>query len=72
MSSAAQTRFAVVVTCYNYRDYVVEAIESALAQTRAPKQVVVVDDGSRDGSQDLLRERAADQSGSDTSPCQGW
>lgn len=53
------TTFAVVVTCYNYRDYVVEAIESALAQTRAPKQVVVVDDGSRDGSQDLLRERYA-------------
>ena len=53
------TTFAVVVTCYNYRDYVVEAIESALAQTRAPKQVVVVDDGSRDGSPDLLRERYA-------------
>ena len=51
------TRVAVVVTSYNYRDYVAEAVDSALAQTRAPAQVVVVDDGSTDGSADLLRER---------------
>jgi glycosyltransferase involved in cell wall biosynthesis len=56
----AATSFAVVVTCYNYRDFVIEAVDSALAQTRAPKQVVVVDDGSKDGSQDLLRERYGD------------
>jgi len=57
---AMTTTFAVVVTCYNYRDFVVEAVDSALAQTRAPKQVIVVDDGSKDGSQDLLRERYGD------------
>lgn len=56
----ATTTFAVVVTCYNYRDFVAEAVDSALAQTRAPKQVVVVDDGSTDGSQALLRERYGD------------
>jgi glycosyltransferase involved in cell wall biosynthesis len=55
--SDATTTFAVVVTCYNYRDFVAEAVDSALAQTRPPKQIVVVDDGSKDGSQDLLRER---------------
>jgi glycosyltransferase involved in cell wall biosynthesis len=60
MSAAAPTTFAVVVTCYNYRDFVVEAVDSALAQTRAPKHVIVVDDGSKDGSQDLLRERYGD------------
>lgn len=51
------TTFAVIVTCYNYREYVVEAVESALVQTRAPKQVIVVDDGSTDGSTALLQER---------------
>jgi len=51
------TTFAVVVTCYNYREFVVEAIDSALAQTRVPAQVIVVDDGSSDGSADLLRAR---------------
>jgi glycosyltransferase involved in cell wall biosynthesis len=54
------TSFAVIVTSYNYRDFVVEAIDSALAQTRAPKQILVVDDGSTDGSQDLLRARYGD------------
>ncbi|GAA4790452.1 glycosyltransferase family 2 protein [Lysobacter hankyongensis] len=58
--SEATTTFGVVVTCYNYRDFVVEAVDSALAQTRPPKRIVVVDDGSKDGSQDLLRERYGD------------
>jgi glycosyltransferase involved in cell wall biosynthesis len=51
------TTFSVVVTNYNYRDFVVEAVDSALAQTRAPVQIIIVDDGSTDGSQELLRER---------------
>lgn len=56
------TSFAVVITSYNYRDFVIEAVESALAQTRQPTQVIVVDDGSTDGSDTLLRERyAADE-----------
>jgi glycosyltransferase involved in cell wall biosynthesis len=51
------TSFAVIVTNYNYRAFVAEAVDTALAQTRAPKQIVIVDDGSTDGSQDFLRER---------------
>lgn len=51
------TTFAVVVTSYNYRAFVAEAIDSALAQTRAPVQIIVVDDGSTDGSPQLLRDR---------------
>lgn len=54
------TRFAVVVTCYNYRDYVADAVDGALAQTRAAAQVIVVDDGSTDGSGAWLRERYGD------------
>ncbi|WP_426701684.1 glycosyltransferase family 2 protein [Rhodanobacter sp. Col0626] len=54
------TSFAVVVTSYNYRDFVGMAVDSALAQTRAPAQIIVVDDGSTDGSPDYLRERYGD------------
>lgn len=42
--------FSVIISCYNYADYVEAAIESVLAQTRPPLEVLVVDDGSRDDS----------------------
>lgn len=51
---------SVVVTNYNYRDFVVEAVESALAQTRPAHRVIVVDDGSTDDSIALLRRRYGD------------
>lgn len=57
---SATTTFAVVVTCYNYKDYVVEAVDSALAQSRAAAQVIIVDDGSSDGSTALLQQRYGD------------
>ncbi|HET6430611.1 glycosyltransferase family 2 protein [Dyella sp.] len=50
-------RFSVVVTNYNYRAFVCEAVDGALAQTREALQVIVVDDGSTDGSPELLTER---------------
>ena len=46
---------SVVVTTYNKAPYVAEAIASVLAQTRAPDQVIVVDDGSTDGTREILR-----------------
>ena len=57
--SQQATSFAVVITSYNYRDFVVEAVESALSESRKPAQVIVVDDGSTDGSDVLLRDRYA-------------
>ena len=41
---------SVLVSCYNYEAYVVEAVASALDQTYAPVEVIVVDDGSTDRS----------------------
>jgi hypothetical protein len=43
-------RCAVVIPSYNHARFVGAALESALGQTRPPDRVVVVDDGSRDGS----------------------
>lgn len=39
---------SVVINSYNYGGFVLEAIRSALAQTVAPMEVIVVDDGSTD------------------------
>jgi len=50
-------RVAVVIPSYNHAAYVVEAIESVLAQTARDIELVVIDDGSTDGSPALI-ERA--------------
>jgi glycosyltransferase involved in cell wall biosynthesis len=48
---------SVLINCFNYRGFVVEAVESALRQSRPPDQIVVVDDGSTDGSGAVLTEK---------------
>ena len=44
----------VVVPCYNYADKVGRALESIAAQTFRDFECVVVDDGSTDGSPDII------------------
>jgi len=41
---------SVIILCHNYGEYLAEAIESALGQTHAPLEVIVIDDGSTDDS----------------------
>ena len=53
-------RVSVIVTNYNYGGFVAEAVDGALAQTLAPAQVIVVDDGSTDGSPAALAARYGD------------
>jgi hypothetical protein len=45
---------SVVIRSYNYAQFLGEAIDSALAQTYAPLEVVVVDDGSTDDSRAVI------------------
>jgi glycosyltransferase involved in cell wall biosynthesis len=45
---------SIVIPSYNYDRFLGEAIESALRQTHAPVEVVVVDDGSTDGSRAVI------------------
>jgi len=47
---------SVLITSYNQRDYLKIAIDSVLAQTLMPTQIVVVDDCSSDHSQDLIAD----------------
>ena len=49
---------SVIVTSYNYEDFIGEAIDSVLRQTYQNFEVIVVDDGSRDGSLEIVRRYA--------------
>ncbi|MGN1046108.1 MAG: glycosyltransferase family 2 protein, partial [Candidatus Cryptobacteroides sp.] len=45
----------VVIPVYNTRDFVGETVQSVLDQSLAGVEVIAVDDGSTDGSLEVLR-----------------
>lgn len=47
---------SVIIPSYNHEKYVIEAVRSVLEQTWHQVEVIVVDDGSSDGSLRLLRQ----------------
>ena len=46
---------STIIPCHDGERYVAEAIRSALAQTCGSHEIIVVDDGSTDGSADVVR-----------------
>lgn len=46
---------SVIIPSFNHARYLRECVDSVLAQDHAPLEVIVVDDGSSDGSLDILR-----------------
>jgi len=50
------TAVSVIVPLYNDEPYLDEALRSILDQTRPPEQIIVVDDGSTDGSVEVARK----------------
>jgi glycosyltransferase involved in cell wall biosynthesis len=41
---------SILIPCYNAEAWLAQTLESALAQTWSPTEIIVVDDGSRDRS----------------------
>jgi GT2 family glycosyltransferase len=52
-------QISAIITAYNCEAYIGDAIKSVLAQTRQPDEIVVVDDGSTDGTAAIVRSYAA-------------
>ncbi|GAB4438533.1 MAG: hypothetical protein OHK0026_04110 [Rhodocyclaceae bacterium] len=57
--TSAAGRISVIMPCFNSRRFLPEAIDSVLGQTHPNVELIVVDDGSTDGSRDILRKYGA-------------
>ena len=55
-SSSQQPLVAVVIPVYNARPYLREAVDSVLGQTYTNLDVIVIDDGSTDGSREVISD----------------
>src|SRR5215510_4209515 len=51
------TKTSCLISNYNYKRYIADAVDSALAQTAPLDEIIIVDDGSTDGSQEFIRDR---------------
>lgn len=49
-------RLTIVIPCFNENKYIEEIIESVHSQPFDNKQIIVVDDGSKDGTEDKLKK----------------
>ena len=59
MNSERNNLVSVVISCYNHENYLPEAIESVLEQSYPHFELIVVDDGSTDGSWDVAQSFSA-------------
>ena len=49
---------SIIIPCYNGERFLAQAIDAALAQTYSQCEVIVVDDGSSDGSAAIMQSYA--------------
>ncbi len=49
---------SIVIPCYNAERWVAETLESCLAQTYRPLEIIVIDDGSTDDSLAIIKRYA--------------
>ena len=50
-----QTKVSIITASYNYENYIKETIESVIAQTFQDWEMIIVDDGSKDNSVEVIK-----------------
>ena len=51
-----QDKISIIIPVYNVKEYVSEAIESVINQTYKNLEIIIIDDGSNDGSENICDE----------------
>jgi glycosyltransferase involved in cell wall biosynthesis len=59
-AAARRPKVSVLVTLYNYREHIAAALDSLIRSAEPSWEVIVVDDGSGDGSGDVVRDWIAE------------
>jgi glycosyltransferase involved in cell wall biosynthesis len=49
-------KVSVVIPCFNQGHYLAEAVESVIAQSRRPDQIIIINDGSTDNTAEVAAE----------------
>jgi GT2 family glycosyltransferase len=56
MSAVSRSpKISLYIPCYNVERFIVRCLEGVMTQTRPPDEILIIDDGSRDGTLELVR-----------------
>jgi glycosyltransferase involved in cell wall biosynthesis len=61
MSTASQPLVSIIIPTYNYARFIAEALASVHSQSYSNWEVIVVDDGSTDNTEEVVKGLAADE-----------